>query len=558
MKYDLTAEPWIYATRTGNTTAFVGLREALGEAHHLRAIQDPLPTVEFGIYRLLVAFALDAFFLEPGIALDTRSLGELYHIGYFDPARLDAYFAAYSQSLDLFGPRPFLQTAGMGGADKPLAGLLPPVPSGINTTHFHHGQEGVFAVAPDAAARLLTSIASFMTAGGRGDGGQGQSPSINGAPPFYVLVTGSSLFETLCRNLCALDLRLSAGDEPPAWRSTRTVGGARCKGASYAQSLTWQPRRLRLVPSEGGTCSLTGRTSPVLIRTMKFGPGDSCDFGWEDPNCAYRFDGRETDPAKVRKIMRPRPGREIWRDTGPLALLREGDQGSEDGLTRFQRPRVLDQLPHLGGEAGFGLTVYGMRTDLKMKVFEWQRERLDALDAPSGLVLRTGPTQSLQSEAKQGMDRADKAALVLRRVIKIAFPREGGKNESALRAAQDAAERDYWRILRGSYRDLLNELVGLDDADFSGLMSAREGWKAVVNEAATVAARPALDGYDTDGSIILRQARALSELKRGLRRTFETQQERRAREERKKERDKAARAAAKPPREKVESGGPKK
>lgn len=550
MEYDLAVEPWVIATRTDGRTATVGLRKALGEAHHLRAIQDPLPTVEFGIYRLLVAFALDVFFLEPGVVLDTRSLGELYNTGHFDPTRLDAYFAAYGQILDLFGPRPFLQTAGMEGADKPLAGLLPPVPSGTGAAHFHHGPEAAFAVAPDAAARLLASLAPFMTAGGAG-----LSPSINGAPPFYVLVTGGSLFETLCRNLCALDLRLSAGDEPPAWQSTRTVGGARCKGASYAQSLTWQPRRLRLIPGEGGTCSLTGRNSPVLIRTMKFGPGDSCDFGWEDPNCAYRFDGREADPAKVRKIMRPRPGREIWRDIGPLALLREGDQVSEDGLTRFQRPRVLDQLPYLGGEAGFGLTVYGMRTDLKMKVFEWQRERLDA---PGGLVLRAGPAQSLQLEAKQGMDRADKAALVLRRVIKIAFPREGEKNESALRAAQDAAERDYWRMLRGSYRDLLNELAGLDDADFSGLMSAREGWKAVVNEAATTAASPALNAYDTDGSVLLRQARALIELKRGLRRTFETQQERRAREERKKERDKAARAAAKPPREKAQSGGPRK
>jgi len=547
MEYDLAVEPWVTATRSDGGPAIVGLREVLGEAHHLRAIQDPLPTVEFGINRVLVAFVLDIFFVEPGVALDTRSLGELYHMGHFDPTRLDAYFAAYGLSLDLFGPRPFLQTAGMEGPDKPLAGLLPPVPSGTGAAHFHHGPEAAFAVAPDAATRLLASLAPFMTAGGAG-----LSPSINGAPPFYVLVTGGSLFETLCRNLCALELRLSVGDEPPAWRSTRTVGGARCKGASYAQSLTWQPRRLRLIPGEGGTCSLTGRNSPVLIRTMKFGPGDSCDFGWEDPNCAYRFDGRETDPAKVRKIMRPRPGREIWRDIGPLALLREGDQGSEDGLTRFQRPRVLDQLPYLGGEAGFGLTVYGMRTDLKMKVFEWQRERLDA---PDGLILRTGPAQSLQSEAKQEMDRADKAASLLRRVIKIVYPRDGKSNDSALRAVQDSAERAYWQALHGPYRDLLNDLAGLEDVDFSGLRSAKEGWKADVMKVAREVVRPALDGYDSGHAALERQTRALLRLEIGLRLAFETREEKRAREQRRKEREKAARAAAKPQRAKAAREG---
>jgi len=546
VEYDLATMRWI-PVRTSDGTAYVGLREALGEAHHLRAIQDPLPTVEFGLYRLLVAVALDVFFLEPSIPLDTRSLSDLYRAGRFDFDRLDGYFADHGLKFDLFGPRPFLQTAGMEGADKPLAGLPPPVPSGTGAAHFHHGPEAAFAIAPDAAARLLTSLAPFMTAGGAG-----LSPSINGAPPFYVLVTGCSLFETICRNLCALDLRLSTGDEPPAWRSDRTVGGVRCKGSSYAQSLTWQPRRLRLIPGKGGTCSLTGRESPVLVHTMKFGPGDSCDFGWEDPNCAYRYDEQEADPTKVRKIMRPRPGREVWRDTSPLALLREGDQRSGDGRMRFQRPRVLDQLSYLGGEAGFGLTVYGMRTDLKMKVFEWQRE---PLDAPGGLVLRTGPAESFAWEAQQAMERAEKAASVLRRVIKIAYPRGGQGNDNALRAAQDAAERAYWQTLRDPpYRTLLNRLAGLEDADFSGLREVRESWKAAIIKAVREATRPALDGYDSGHAALERQTRALIRLEIGLRLVFETPEERRAREQRRKEREKAARAAAKPPRVKAAGG----
>jgi|GEM_PF-220213 len=561
MEYDLTTKPWIPVIDVHGKTLEVGLREALTASHQLHAIRDPLPTVEFGLYRLLVAFALDVFFLEPGIALDTNSLGSVYHVGRFDPDRLEAYFTEHGPKFDLFGSHPFLQTAGMEGADKPLAGLLPPVPSGTGATHFHHGPEKAFSVAPDAAARLLASISPFMTAGGAG-----LSPSINGAPPFYVLVTGSNLFETICRNLFAIDLRLSTGKEPPAWRSARIVGGARCKTASYAQSLTWQPRRLRLIPGDGGICSLTGRPAPILVHAMKFGPGDSCDFAWEDPNCAYRFDEKEADPAKVRKVMRPRPGREVWRDTGPLALLRHGDHGGENNRMRFQRPRVLDQLSYLGGAEGFGLTVYGMRTDLKMKVYEWQRE---PLDAPGGLVLRTEPNNPLQWEAQQAMDRAEKAASALRQIIKIAYPRDGKGNDSALRAVQDAAERDYWRELREtahdaeerkdqsySYRELLQDLAALQSTDLTRLQVAQENWKIAVTQAARKAAQPALNAYDTGHAALERQTRALLRLEISLLLNFETIKERQTREQRRKDRQKAARIAAKPPRPRPARGEP--
>jgi hypothetical protein len=53
----------------------------------------------------------------------------------------------------------------------------------------------------------------------------GLSPSINGAPPWYALVQGRILFETLCLNCPVLSdlLPQAQGDAPPAWRNKTPV-----------------------------------------------------------------------------------------------------------------------------------------------------------------------------------------------------------------------------------------------------------------------------------------------------------------------------------------------
>ncbi|EQD25807.1 CRISPR-associated protein Cse1, partial [mine drainage metagenome] len=96
---------------------------------------------------------------------------------------------------------------------------------------------------------------------------------------------------------------------------------------------------------------------------------------WTDPHVAYRTG------EKGRLPMRPREDRQIWRDTGPLLLLREGDYTSDRGHVRFSRPVIVDQLRLLQRERYLSpshretFEVYGMRSD-KAKVFEWQYERL--------------------------------------------------------------------------------------------------------------------------------------------------------------------------------------
>jgi CRISPR system Cascade subunit CasA len=497
--FDLLAEPWIpVITREGREEE-VGLREVLCRAPELREIRDPVPLVEFGLHRLLVALVMDIHGLTEVVDLET-----LLAAGRFGETRTERYLARWRDRFDLFHPvHPFLQTAGMADRDeKPLAALLPIVPSGVNAVHFHHHHQDGFRVSPAAAARLLTTMAPFMTAGG-----PGLSPSINGAPPWYVLVHGDTLFETLCLNCCVLPLPLATGDAPPAWRNDAPPSDERATGAGLLEALTWRPRRVQLLPGEAGLCSLTGTHADCTVARMRFARGASGGFAWTDPNVAYRIEAGGATP------LRPREGHELWRDTGPLALLRQAEHETRAGRVCFARPAVVDQFAELVGRGVLGprpevrLTVYGLRTDLRMKVYEWQRESL-ALPAP--LLWRS----VLRAEAQQAMEEAESVAAALRFAVRVASPRPSVA--AAARAA--AAERAFWRDLQPHYQALLEVLARLpDSAPEEARDECHRPWRRQLCHLASGALDDAVGGLDAGAAALMRQVRAEASLHRALR-----------------------------------------
>src|SRR5215208_4432434 len=121
--FDVSTQPWIPVRTSDGFLRRVGLRDALVEAHQFAGIEHPIPLVEAGVWRLLIALALDIF--KP----ETRGgLIEMLKQRRFDEGAIDAYFAEYGEAFDLFsGTRPFLQDSSAGGEEKPLAGVLPSV-----------------------------------------------------------------------------------------------------------------------------------------------------------------------------------------------------------------------------------------------------------------------------------------------------------------------------------------------------------------------------------------------------------------------------------------------
>ncbi len=530
MTFDLITRAWIPIIRGDGTAAEVGLREALHSAHEMRVVRDPLPTVEFGIHRLLVALALDIF--QPQ---DVEALGGLLENGRFDAGRIDAYFTQWHDRFDLFSAsHPFLQTEGMDGEPgKPLAGLLHPMPSGTNAAHFHHGHEEQFGVGAPAAARLLTTIAPFMTAGGAG-----LSPSINGAPPWYSLVLGETLFETVCLNIYVLDTqKYPLGI--PAWRDDRPLVVDRCTKADLLEALTWRPRRIQIVPGDGGVCALTGIEEPILVRTMKFAPGVSCGFPWRDPSVPYKADD------KGERVVRPQEGRPVWRDTAPLALLHEADYRSGDNPVRFTRPYLLDQFQqivrpgdgYLPRDTPLRMTLYALRTDLKMKTFEWHREELSL---PRDLVLQDKFHRDVMVET----NRAGEVARAIRSGVKLTYDREGAGNKSAFETLIGHAERQFWGELRPHFDDLLTGLAALSAVQKAEANAVIEAWQVGLRRVAQAAFEDAVGDLDADAEALRRQVMAGQAFRRSLTFALATDEERAAWKARKNTKAKAAPAAA--------------
>lgn len=506
LSFDLRTEPWLPVVWQDGTIAEIGLVELFHYAHGIREIRDPLPSVECGLLRLLVAFALDILQMR-----DSDDWEEVWNVGSFDRKRVDAYFEKYGDRFDLFSStHPFLQSATADGDDKPLAGLIPSQPSGSNAAHFHHGDERDFAVSPAIAARLLTAIAPFMTSGGAG-----LPPSINGAPPWYVVLQGGdankrNLFQTLLLNCVVIeDLLLAHGDEIPAWRDERVVVKEDRTSASLLESLTWRPRRIRLVPRVviQGSCALTGQKATVLVARMKFSPGSSTRFEWRDPNVAYRI-GKDG-----ALVLRPREGREVWRDVGALAFLRE-ESGSG-----AERPAVVTQFAEflkdrrLPQNTPLHLALYGMRSDLKMKIFEWFRQEMSL---PAPLLLN----QSFSGRAQGEMQLAEDVAYAIKSAVKKTYPRDGAGNDKAFESLIVRAQSDFWHRLRPHYADgsasLLFRLAELDvERDQAEIATAVADWRHALRQVAQRvldqaigSLNGAVSGLDADGQAMKRQVEA--------------------------------------------------
>ncbi len=499
-------EPWMPVVYSDGTTKEVGLREVLLQAHEIRAVRDPLPLSELGVYRLLIAFVLDIFVIEPGddrtIEPDLDGLTELLSAGAFDTDAVNAYFDRYAERFDLFSEtHPFLQTPGLTDTDsKVLSVLLPAEPSGGDAILFHHTEDKRFATTPAMSARLLTTLAAFAVGAGRG-----WFPSVNGTPPWYVLIDGKTLFETLCLNLFLIHTDGKEYQMPPAWRSKRPVpgGGGRAIHAYYAEGLTWRCRCVRLLPEGEGTCSITGVHSLTTVRRMFFKAGDSCDGTiWDDPMVAYYT----PDAATGKLPQRVKEDKEVWRDSGPLVLLSDV---AINGRV-FSRPLSITQFARLASEGRLAqkqselrLTLYGMRVD-KAKIFEWQKE---ALSLPAPLLWNS----SFALDAHNEIQSIDDVRGALRMAIKKNYERDGAGNKSAFDTRIASASRALFAGVKHGYDTFLRGLAALDP-DAETLIEQKEALRKTLREMVRTEARHALeeatDDLVSDSEALMRQVRA--------------------------------------------------
>lgn len=493
-------QPWIPVIDRDGCHRELGILETLTKAHELETITDSSPLVEFGIYRLLIAFAIDAF----GIS-EIEKLEELVGRGKFDAKIIEDYVNSVGiERFDLFNAEhPFLQSPLRAEEEadlKSVAELFQHLPTGSFVTHFHHAGAYEHAFSPATCLKGLVTIAPFMTAGGAG-----YSPSINGAPPWYVLIEGENLYEKILFNCYALNSCDFRSLEGPSWRSLEIVKPKEDRDCtSILEALTWRPREVSLIPGEGGYCTYSGVKSDVLVSKMIFSFGFKFRGEWTDPQVAYRA----TDNGI--SALRPREERELWRDIGAFMLLKKELFAASESKVRYDRPLIVEQYLGLQRKQiiprgkPLQIEVFGMRTDGKMKVYEWQHE---SLKLPDKVAHNPGAAMQIQN----AMELADLVEYCLGKALKMAYPREGAGNSNALNNIIRAAKQSFWSNLHPRFEDtLIASLNDQDPTDLDAVQQLTEQWKTVLRQIGKKVFVKAVEPFDQDAEALRRLVNAES------------------------------------------------
>ena len=464
--YNLIDEPWIPVRVRGEPSPRdVSLREALLRAHEIERLIDPSPIVTAALHRLLIALAHAAI---AGPADEDAWAAEWAH-GRFEAPIVEAYLDRFHARFDLFdAARPFYQSTGLPvGVASTVAKLGHEYSGGNNSLLFDHSvDEHPPAISPATAARLLVAQQSFSI-GGLLTRLPGDPPSATAShlvKAAVVLLQGATLFETLLLNMVDVDgirgrpFQFDPAEDAPAWERDEPVTATTRAPAGYLDLLTWQSRRVLLVPDDDG---LVRRT--VIMAGYGFPPGlDPHDY--ETMAAFVQRDKLGWVPVGFR------PERALWRDS--VALLQ-----STPSSTRPSTVRWLGHLKagYLDEDLRFDLTAFGLSTD-RAKVFLWRAEGFP-------LPLAYVDNAELLPHLEHGLESAKEAALALfrasRHLAEQFLSPQGNGDPARIRAFGDSlgAERAFWPALDLPFRAFVRDLP-------AARVEAKAAWAAAVRSAA--------------------------------------------------------------------------
>lgn len=367
MKFSVIDEPWIKVLRNEGNIERTTIRDILRNGGNIKCIIENNILIRFGIQRLLSVILQDSLQLDSIDSL-IKALSELKSNSWRSRfTRIENYLNSYEDRFDLFSDtRPFLQDPTLPKNKLTyVATLNPSTPSGINVTHLHRGSEKDFIISAESAIKLLTIQQPFVTMGG---GGMVQS--INGTPPWYVTLVGNNLLETLLLNCYCGEREVSKDFGIPAWRrESSEVPSGSVNTVGYLEALTWQPRRILLIPivDEKNTykCSMTGLSSRFYVEKMVFKTGAKINFLWpDDPNVVHVI------KEEGKKCLKPSINRHYCIDL-PNFVFSGGINSMKEEICR---PSVIEQFSDLVKRYKYfseaKVSVYGFYTD-KAKYIDW-------------------------------------------------------------------------------------------------------------------------------------------------------------------------------------------
>ncbi len=455
--FNLWSEMWIDVEAPQGTMEKTSIEKILTNAPKYRALFDPSPLVIVSIHRLLVAILQDIF--QPEYEED---LIELWESKALSPAKLEQFGREYAYRFDLFSEEtPFLQSADIPlypdkkGQGKSVGYLLQEQPAGTAVTHYNHTYDASQILCAACCAKGLLTIPAFASSGGAGI-----KPSINGVPPIYIIPGGETYYHSLIASLTTPHFQPEVADtqnDTPWWRHDPTVGKkAELNKVGYLHSLTFPARRVRLHPEPlTQPCSRCGDITQWGAFEMVYEMGESrpkeAAF-WRDPFAAYR-QKEEKEPIPIR----PLEGKSVWREFNGLFLPQD-----KDGA--FLRPSVIGQLevedmrtvlPY-SNTTPIPFQVIGLRTDMKMKIFEWES---------SGFLVPPKVLSDAETAVKieQALEYAAKCDSIIKNTFTQYFGGDGpNKRHNNLR---NRLSQTYWETLASHFTTFIQAIGQTNDLD---------------------------------------------------------------------------------------------
>ncbi len=437
--FDLITQPWIPCIRNDGTAVELGLRDAIAQAHTLVGIHDESPPVVVSLHRLLLALLHRVY--GPESVKDWR---ELWQAGQFDPGPLDAYFVRWRHRFDLFdAQRPFYQTPQEIGNVNPVSTLLPEAASGNNSTLFDHQTENDPVPLNYANAARAVVLAQYFSLGGGQSGIKGKnftdSTCVRGV---LFLAEGRNLFETLLLNLVPIahnqPLKAMGGVGIPSWEMDDPLSPDRSVPLSWLDYLTWQSRRLKLIPDPTETNSVR-----AVYRSQ--GLSLNKDIDLHDFMKLYQRKGNQL------ALLNLRQDRALWRDSHALFRLHSDATHPPLVFHWLEHLVYIEGLLHKG--KSLQCTALGLATEPgKATIYLHRSDRL-----PLPLAYLSDEAETYTTALERVVEAAEDAAYALRQAVsRFAYvylapeddsDRKPDKNTVAQIVAHLGIERRYWSQL---------------------------------------------------------------------------------------------------------------
>ncbi|OGO02862.1 MAG: type I-E CRISPR-associated protein Cse1/CasA [Chloroflexi bacterium RBG_13_53_26] len=547
--FNLVDQKWIPCIMLDGTCDEKSIKEVILEASDIKEIFDNSPLVTVALHRLLLAILHRN--LGPA---NENEWGFLWNngSGEWDTDRILTYLDKWHHRFDLFDNKyPFYQCSAMPisttdakGKPKsyarPIANLIHELVTGDNATLFDHtNEDNPPAISPPEAARSLVAFQAFAVGGlitfesGQDRtkfGSADNAPLVKGA---VSLVQGENLLQTLMLNLHKYNRYdgepfESKPDDLPIWeRNDETLAIDRYpKG--YLDLLTWQSRRIRLIPGQDNTGQSIIK-QVVIMKGNQFPDGYSLHN--KEPMLAFR------------KILKPGKGQDPW----PPVAFQEDKALWRNSVNLFQsveeeraRLKILgwvsdlveeDKLPR---QAVYNLALMGLVTS-KAKISLWRHERLP-------LPLQYLEDEDLVDALKEALELAEDVGKLLgsgfieieitdkkgkRKTIRVPSPLRILASELLLKdqngktdpdAAKTLTEslspsRPFWAALGIAFNRFMLDLA----ADKSeGRINSLQWWAKEIRKAASNAFEETARGLDRTGRTLKAVSKAENEFKKRL------------------------------------------